>query len=370
MGINVNGLRFLLYTKSKGVDFSSVAMIGRQGLHLTFEQFCTIINQEFGYKINTGKLLDIYNHKYCDELLKFLGANIVHSFDYSFYEGSSHVQDFNLPIDNKYFYQYSLVIEGGTLEHIFNFPIAIKNCMQMLKIGGHYIGISPTNNYMGHGFYQFSPELYFRIFSSNNGFHIKEMFFHEGREAHEWQKVPDPEEIKSRIEIINSQPTLLLFFAQRLADCEIFSQPPLQSDYVSNWKKSSPKSIYLLVDIPSESELSIEKTENKLLELFNHIISHPQAKLFNLVFVCEQQNKFIMEELIFSVYFSILADNKFNYFTHKIQLISRSELLSNNQLFKIIDCQILMHEFSNNYLLNEGKQTIHLGELSDTTFKI
>ena len=66
--------------------------------------------------------------------------------------------------------KYTLVIDGGCLEHIFNFPVAIKNCMEMLQEGGHFIGITPANNLMGHGFYQFSPELYFRIFSKENGF--------------------------------------------------------------------------------------------------------------------------------------------------------------------------------------------------------
>ena len=43
MGINVNGLRFLLYAKSAGVDFTKTAMIGRQGLHLSFHQFCNLL---------------------------------------------------------------------------------------------------------------------------------------------------------------------------------------------------------------------------------------------------------------------------------------------------------------------------------------
>ena len=237
MGINVNGLRFLLYAKSTGVDFSRTAMIGRQGLHLAFNQLSHIFKKEFSYDVDNKTLKAIYDKKYCDDLLRYLGANIVHSFDYSDFEGSTHVHDFNLPIPEQHMAQYSAIIEGGTLEHVFNFPIAIKNCMQMIEVGGHYLGISPTNNYMGHGFYQFSPELYFRVFSPDNGFLAKHIIFHEGRETKKWFNVPDPKIVQRSVGLTNTTSTLLLILATRTADCPIFSTPPLQSLYISAWNK-------------------------------------------------------------------------------------------------------------------------------------
>lgn len=238
MGINVNGLRFLLYAKSAGVDFTRTAMIGRQGLHLGFDRFCNVITAEFNYDIDVKTLEAIYHEKYCDEFLRFLGASVVHSFDYSDYEGSTHVHDFNQPVPEEYLSRYTAIVEGGTLEHIFEFPTAIKNCMRMIEVGGHYLGISPTNNYMGHGFYQFSPELYFRVFSADNGFQIERVILHEGRETKKWYTVPDPEDVKHRVGITNTTPTLLLILAKKLLDSPIFATPPQQSDYVSTWNKT------------------------------------------------------------------------------------------------------------------------------------
>ena len=40
----------------------------------------------------------------------------------------------------------------------------------MVKLGGHFIGVYPIDNFCGHGFYQFLPELFFRCFSQENGF--------------------------------------------------------------------------------------------------------------------------------------------------------------------------------------------------------
>ncbi len=240
MGINVNGLRFLLYARSKGVDLTRTAMIGRQGLHLKFEQFQGVLQDEFHLDLDAGRLAAIYRERYCDALLRHLGADTVHSFDYSDYEDSTHVHDFNKPIPERFFGGYTAIIEGGTLEHVFDFPTAITNCMRMLQTGGHYLGVSPTNNYMGHGFYQFSPELYFRVFSPENGFQLDRMMLHEGRNAEKWYTVPDPQDVKCRVGVANSTPTLLLILAKKLADGPIFSASPLQSDYVSTWQAISP----------------------------------------------------------------------------------------------------------------------------------
>ena len=40
----------------------------------------------------------------------------------------------------------------------------------MLTVGGSIFVNTPANNMMGHGFYQFSPELMYRIFAEANGF--------------------------------------------------------------------------------------------------------------------------------------------------------------------------------------------------------
>lgn len=245
MGINIAGLRFLLYAKSIGVDFTKTAMIGRQSLRLSFEQFSKVIRSEFKYNIERKALKDIYSEKYCDKLLEYLGAKVIHSFDYSGYEGATYIHDFNTAIPEEFFAQYTAVIEGGTLEHIFNFPTAIKNCMQMIKVGGHYIGHSPTNNYMGHGFYQLSPELYFRVFSPGNGFRIEHIILHEGKETRAWFDVPDPECVKHRVGIRNSTQTLLLILATRMADCQIFSTHPQQSDYVLKWSSKKKEKVKL-----------------------------------------------------------------------------------------------------------------------------
>src|SRR4029079_542898 len=147
----------LFYSKNQGVNFENTCMLGRLHLYATHEQLKECISK---YK-NATKNIDQVNFKdeYSEPLFEILGAKNVQSMDFSSYENASIIHDLNNPVPKDLHKKFTCVVDGGTLEHIFNFPVAIKSCMQMLSVGGHFIGISPVNNQMGHGFYQFSPEL-------------------------------------------------------------------------------------------------------------------------------------------------------------------------------------------------------------------
>lgn len=98
-----------------------------------------------------------------EPLARALGAGNVSSCDFSGYEKATLIHDLNVPIGPEWHERFDMVIDGGTLEHVFNFPVAIANCMNLVKTGGHLLLFSPSNNMCGHGFYQFSPELFFRV---------------------------------------------------------------------------------------------------------------------------------------------------------------------------------------------------------------
>lgn len=66
--------------------------------------------------------------------------------------------DMNLPISASFFNQYDLVVDSGTLEHIFNFPQALMNISNILKVGGIAYHFLPACSWLEHGFCQFSAE--------------------------------------------------------------------------------------------------------------------------------------------------------------------------------------------------------------------
>ena len=108
-----------------------------------------------------------------EPLFKLLGAQQVCSLDASDYEQATYICDLNQPCPSNLIQKFSVVHDGGSLEHVFNLPQALKNCMQMVRIGGHFIQLTTANNFMGHGFWQLSPEAIYRTFSEANGYSIK-----------------------------------------------------------------------------------------------------------------------------------------------------------------------------------------------------
>jgi hypothetical protein len=129
------------------------------------------------------------------------------------------------------------VHDGGTLEHIFNIPQALKNCMEMVRVGGHFTQVNGTNNFMGHGFWQPSPELIFRVFSPANGFRVKVVLLHEVVKSGRWVVVADPAAVQCRVWLENCVPTYVLTIAQRISEEPIFASYPQQSDYEAVWEQ-------------------------------------------------------------------------------------------------------------------------------------
>ena len=105
----------------------------------------------------------------------------------------------------------------------------------MVRVGGHFTQLTVANNFMGHGFWQISPELIYRIFTPSNGYRVVCVLLHEVMQDGAWYLVRDPKDIGHRVELCNSVPTYILTIAKRINVTEIFAEMPQQSDYVAEW---------------------------------------------------------------------------------------------------------------------------------------
>jgi SAM-dependent methyltransferase len=96
-----------------------------------------------------------------------LGVEDCIALDCSDYEGAEITFDLNNPLDEKLHARADVLIDGGTLEHVFDVRQALANVSLLVKPGGRIIHMSPANNYANHGFYQFSPTLYADYYRAN-----------------------------------------------------------------------------------------------------------------------------------------------------------------------------------------------------------
>ena len=244
MAFDQHGTRFLLYARHLGVDFSRTAMIGRQQLQLSARDLAA--NLRLFDKLTDGALASKLLHSdggYSEGFLRHLGAVDVHSYDCTAYEGATDVHDMNLPISAEHKDRYMLVLNGGALEHVFDLATGFRNCMEMIQVGGHFLNFVPSNNWMGHGFYQFSPELFFRLLNESNGYRMMRLLACEDRPRAPWFIVRDPEAIRKRVGVISGRRVSLLVLAQRTERRPILETMPQQSDYSVAWAQAgSPTS--------------------------------------------------------------------------------------------------------------------------------
>jgi hypothetical protein len=256
MGIIYPDAKRLWEARQRGVSFRRTATLGHQSLYLHprevrwFQRALAEAAPAVPAAPPGGPPLASYRFGgFADEFLRtFLGVEELTVIDNSAFEGAGFVHDMNTPVPQELIGSFDAVIDGGTLEHVFNFPVAVSNLMRMAKVGGTVFVTTPANNLCGHGFYQFSPELMFRVFAADNGFELREVTLtrasYPGVEltpAGATYRVTDPAVLGSRVGLVSGRPVLMMAEAVKRADVTPFAKAPQQSDYVVRWEGGAAK---------------------------------------------------------------------------------------------------------------------------------
>ena len=77
------------------------------------------------------------------------------------------VHDLNRPVPADLEASFGLVLDSGTMEHVFDVRTCMRNIVEMVRLGGWVIHISPANGQIDQGFYQFSPSFFFDYYTAN-----------------------------------------------------------------------------------------------------------------------------------------------------------------------------------------------------------
>lgn len=187
--------------------------------------------------------------KYLDEYLVSLG-HYVEILDTSEYEGATITHNLNLPLDEKNRCKFDIVIDGGTIEHIFDIRTCFSNYVNFLRKDGKLFIATPSNNQVGHGFYQFSPEFFFALNRSTEGIRLgsctieEHWFLGAELKSGKLYEVSDPQKTNSRVMLRNSMPvTIFVIFHKTVSSkIEIISSTIIQSDYLEKHSGSHSRS--------------------------------------------------------------------------------------------------------------------------------
>jgi hypothetical protein len=219
MALTFHTFKFLEKLKKNNLYFGETLTIGRLN---------NLLEKEDYKRLNIQVNQDVY----ADELLKqHFNLSSLNALDYSSFEDADIIHDLNTPLENSK-KQFDTVVDFGTTEHVFNVTECLKNISNLCKVNGHIVHCLPANNNCGHGFWQFSPELFFSIYNNKNGFDKTEIFLINLFDKKNWYKI-NKQKSGERLELNSAEPLYLLVKTKKIG--KNLYQNINQSDYEEQW---------------------------------------------------------------------------------------------------------------------------------------
>lgn len=175
MGIQPAAASLLLKEASRRPFTGVAATLGRQHIYLSFEMLRQRARQA-GVALNPvnatlHREASLAEQGYISDesFLEALGFESSRRIDVSAYEAADVLLDLNTNDTPSHLHDaFDVIIDAGTLEHVFHLPNAFAHLVRMLKPGGRIIHLSPSSNHLDHGFWMFSPTLFWDYYSAND----------------------------------------------------------------------------------------------------------------------------------------------------------------------------------------------------------
>jgi hypothetical protein len=238
MGISLAEAHVLFSLKRRGALGDEFLSLGRPEVYISKRELQGLVSA-YDLSWSENDISRATSAAYAEPLLQLLGFRTVRSLDISAYQGANIIHDLNWPIPKEFEATTNFLYGNGTIEHVFDVATALKNVVRLLRVGGMVVLAGPANGYCGHGFYQFSPELFYNVLSLNGFDHVR--VYIVGRSyPQRWFRAADPKELKRRVEFMTTEPTDIIVIACKVKQVSDFVCPQ-QSDYNQLSWNMSPK---------------------------------------------------------------------------------------------------------------------------------
>ena len=236
MGISlIEGVALLSLARNRQIG-DEILCLGRPELFISERQLKSLA-AKMELKWSDDEIAHISDSKYGEPFLERVGFRTIRSLDASEYEGAQIIHDLNVPISKELEGSTRLLFANGTIEHIFNVATSLDNITRLLCAGGTALINGPANGQCGHGFYQFSPELFYRYFEAN-GYEDARVYIVGWKFPQRWFRAIDPRSLNQRVEFMTVEPAEIVAIARKVGSLPA-SVTPQQSDYsLDLWNKA------------------------------------------------------------------------------------------------------------------------------------
>src|SRR4051794_39715241 len=133
MGVSRATAEFLVEARARGTSFERTCTIGRQALFCGPAGVEAMLRRHGLAGDGTQARRRVAERPAALEpLLELLGAREIVALDASDYEAADLVHDLNEPVPRDLHGRFSLVFDGGTIEHVFDVATVLRNYMAMV----------------------------------------------------------------------------------------------------------------------------------------------------------------------------------------------------------------------------------------------
>ncbi|MEL6648089.1 MAG: hypothetical protein AAFQ05_10345 [Pseudomonadota bacterium] len=239
MGVDYAAAKKLVQLSAKFPNRGRVLMLGRHKLRMVPKHRSAlerVMTQE-GLSLSYTDLQQ--EDGYAERFFHQLGYTDVVSMDFSDYEGAEIIHDLNEPVPDELKGQFDLIFDGGTTEHVFDVATCMRNLFDLLAPAGILVGCSPANGWLGHGFYQFGPELVYGFWKLRMGCEVIHCSILPERLRHKEIPLKDNIAHGNRIRFYDKVPKerVYLYYEVQKGIHAGDRGRTLQSDYVAKWNR-------------------------------------------------------------------------------------------------------------------------------------
>lgn len=175
MGLSRTAIQLLLEESSARPFQGSVATLGRQHVYFTWEQFLQFaaaarvaVPAGITPRLHRDPKLSAKGYAADNCVMAGLGFKDLVTIDCSNYEDIAELLDLNQPETPPHLQnRFDVILDVGTIEHVFHLPNVLAHLHRMLKPHGRVIHLSPKGNFLDHGFYCFSPTFFADYYAAN-----------------------------------------------------------------------------------------------------------------------------------------------------------------------------------------------------------
>jgi len=242
MGLSASAIRFLAREHKNKPFIDPVLTLGRQAVWVTYDEVKKILISEgiqpqpLKQDSNLTTKIPTQPSKFISDIALFRLLNVeeLYALDVSDYENADIIADLNMPISDELRGRFNLIIDGGTLEHIFDIKQAMMNISMMMKSGGRIIHLSPASNHIGHGFYSFSPGLFFDYYLANKFINPKAYIADQGPDPNNnrWKLYRyEYDSYKSLAKMFRSKYNVHTIFVAEKTDSSTHNVVPIQNQF-------------------------------------------------------------------------------------------------------------------------------------------